>query len=1197
MVLPTRTEGTIVEVPPQRLQRLLDPHDRSLHVRTMNTQLSSFQTTRVFKPALVALVFVSALAVLADVHAHGTEDPDNEKFFEEKVRPLLAEKCWSCHGDSPRPKGGLRLTSRSAVLEGGDSGLAVVAGRPEESPLIHAIRYIEEPKMPPASQLKESEIDILKHWVTTGLPWPSSAENTTPPASSTTTTHQGNSPHWAFQPIQTNPPPEVEYSAWIKSPVDRFILHKLEAQRYAPAPAADPRTLIRRATFDLTGLPPTPAEVEAFLADSSPNAFAKVIDRLLASNAYGQRWGRHWLDLVRYADARDLIQLPPESDFREAWRYRDWVVAAFNQDQPYNEFLRDQIAGDLVPTNVPGGLNADGLVATGMLAIADFVPGDVDKDQMVADYVNDQIDVVSRGFLGLSLACARCHDHKFDPISTEDYYALAGIFFSTRLIPSPVPGNTPLVRVPLLPAAEVENINRENTNRTLRISTLERDLAHAHEREFATYLKSTLIQQAGRYLVAAANHRALPQTENMPLARCATQNGLEEPLLASWVEYLNRVATQPSIACHPGLQAAAEGKLNGAALEQFATDLQTEINTLAHTQAAEANPLILQLRADDPQLVTNTEGNVTLWPNHALLAPDATPVEKEKGPSKAQVEINGHTKQVLRFDGSALLEVSRQTPTTGSLFAVFRTAEPATGGQRLVGFEDADSGKHGLGVMPTPEGGLHVILRNEGKSGDLIDPKPATGFEVIAITWGPGGTSLTRHGMTQNQNGIESISAVPSLSGLRIGGPGTGAAAKFRGDLAELRLYDRPLSHAEQQNVTQELEQRWFNPPNPDPVHQNTLANVHEELLSRRGPFWVSSEQRQALLPTETRDQLTALKDEYETLKKQPAREIPQAVVVQDGGPKDTRFEGFKDSPVFLRGNYKKPGKVVSRGFPKVLTTEPAPPIIEGSGRRQLAEWLTRPDHPLTARVMVNRIWQHHFGEALVRTPNDFGIRGEPPTHPELLDHLAAQFINSGWSVKAMHRLILLSATYQQSSSECDKQLAQADPENRLVGRMMHRRLDAESVRDSLLAVAGNLDFAPAQVAFLDLNVPRRTLYLSATRTGAATSDFGRLFDRADPGSIIPKRDQSIVAPQSLFFLNDPFVRQQAAALSARLAREESLNNLTRIQRLYAILFSRDPTPAEVDVGLSFLESANTDDAWARYCLIALASHEFIYVK
>ena len=308
---------------------------------------------------------------------------------------------------------------------------------------------------------------------------------------------------------------------------------------------ADRRTLLRRATFDLTGLPPTPEEVEAFLADASPDAFARVVDRLLASPAYGERWGRHWLDVVRYADARDLIQLPAESDFREAWRYRDWVVDAFNRDLPYPEFVRYQIAGDLLPPSRPGGINADGLVATGLLAIADFVPGDVDKDQMIADYVNDEIDVVGRAFLGLSIACARCHDHKFDPISAEDYYALAGIFFSTRLIPGPVPGNTPLVRVPLLPPDELARLRARDAADKRRRAELEQQLPDAVDRAYIAHLRRLIAGQTARYLVAACEYRHAAGRRS-PRWPAGGRRGLHEGLLAAWVDYLGRIAKQPS---------------------------------------------------------------------------------------------------------------------------------------------------------------------------------------------------------------------------------------------------------------------------------------------------------------------------------------------------------------------------------------------------------------------------------------------------------------------------------------------------------------------------------------------------------------------------------------------------------------------------------------------------------------------------
>jgi hypothetical protein len=527
-----------------------------------------------------------------------------------------------------------------------------------------------------------------------------------------------------------------------------------------------------------------------------------------------------------------------ESDFREAWRYRDWVVDSFNRDLPYTDFVRMQIAGDLQPSPLTAGFSKDGLVATGLLAIADFVPGDVDKNQMIADYVNDQVDVVSRAFLGLSVACARCHDHKFDPISTEDYYAMSGIFFSSRIIPGPVAGNTPLVRVPLLSPMEIAQQKEEVAADARRRSELERSLAP-------------------------------------------------------------------------------------------------------------------------------------------------------------------------------------------------------------------------------------------------------------------------------------------------------------------------------------------------------------------RGAFGLLESEHSTRLASEQRKELEAQRAELEALRNKRPVSVPMAVVIQDGGPKGTRHEGFADAHVFIRGDSKRLGKMVPRGFPKILTGKEEVKITDGSGRLQLANWLTRPENPLTARVMVNRIWQHHFGEGLVRTPNDFGERGERPTHPELLNFLAAKFVESGWSVKTMHRLIMLSATYQQSSSVSAATLAR-DPENRLFGRMNRQRLEAEAIRDSLLAVSGKLDPARGGPPFTELAVPRRTLYLMSARTGANTSDFGRLFDRADPSLIVAQRGQSVVAPQALFFLNDPFVSGTAKALATRIVREAPANAEARIKHLYALVLGRPPTQAEVELGVKLLGGG--PDALERYCLLVLCTNEFLYI-
>ncbi len=1134
------------------------------------------------------------------------------EFFEQNVRPLLVEKCWSCHGNAGRPKGGLQLTSRPSLLKGGDSGAAAIAGDPAGSPLIRAVRYEQDPKMPPKGKLKDREIEVLTRWVALGLPWPETkpAPSTAAAGNATAGFTDLERRFWAFQPVKAVSVPAVRETSRARSPIDRFLLAALESKGLTLAAPADMGTLLRRATFDLIGLPPTPEEIDAFLADRSPQAFARVVDRLLASPRYGERWGRHWLDVVRYADARDLIQLPAESDFREAWRYRDWVALAFNRDLPYTEFISLQVAGDLLPPPQPGGINKDGLVATGLLAIADFVPGDVDKDQMIADYVNDQIDVVSKAFLGLSVACARCHHHKFDPISAEDYYALAGIFFSTRLIPGPVPGNTPLVRVPLLSQDELAKVQARDASDQRRRAELERQLPDAVDRAYVALLRQLVATKIAPYLVSASEYRQRTPTQACPsLAEVARQRGLREEWLTGFVAYLGRVAAQPSIDRHLAVRGAASGALAGSKLEKSAAELQHELAALvarkdqesasARGEHALERAALVHLRADDPYLITDGAGRVILWPNRAELPADARPVKQGPGPLKTSADINGHARAVLRFDGEALLELPRRVPSKGSLFVVYRPADTGSASQRLLGWEDSDAGKHGLGLMPDPKGRLHAVLRNHGRSGDLVDSRPAPGFELVCVTWGPRGTTLHRNGAAAgSQKGVDEVSSDPGLAALRLGGPGSGGSPRYRGDLAEVRVYDRQLDEIERRLVEAELHAAWTGPSGRKAPPSDPLFELYEELLSARGPFWLSAGARSALIPAPERSRLDSLRRELDVLKKKPPADIPRAVVVQDGGPKGTRYEGFKDSHVFLRGNSSRLGKTVPRGVPRILVGDGHPQlrIKAGSGRRELAGWLVRPDNPLTARVMVNRIWQHHFGEGLVRTPNDFGARGERPTNPELLDWLAARFVESGWSVKAMHRLIMLSSAYRQSSRAGALALA-LDPENRLFGRMNRRRLDAEAIRDSLLAVAGQLDASLGGLAFADLAVPRRTLYLQSVRTGPSSTDFGRLFDRADPGSIVPARGESVVAPQALFFLNDPFVSAIARALATQVAHEEPGTPEARIRRLYARVLARPPAPAELGLGLRFLAAERDGDPWERYCHLILCQNEVIYIE
>ena len=649
------------------------------------------------------------------------------------------------------------------------------------------------------------------------------------------------------------------------------------------------------------------------------------------------------------------------------------------------------------------------------------MPGDVDKDQMIADYVNDEIDVVGQTFLGLSLACARCHDHKFDPISTEDYYALAGIFFSTSLIPGTVPGNTPLVRVPLLPPDELARLQARDAADARRRAELEQQVPDSVDRAYIAHLKRLISGQTARYLVAACEYRNR-QTDSAkaPLGEPAHRHGLHEGLLAAWVDYLSRVAEQTTAGRHPTLRDAATGKRVGPALNQSAAELQQALAALATRRETESaapsedgslpRDCVLRFRADDPYLLTDSESRARLWPNRSGLPADARPVGSGKGPLKTTAAIGGQTKDVLRFDGQALLEAPRLVPSIGSLYVVFQSAKTATGGQRLLGWEDSDVGKHGLSLMPEPGGALRAILRNHGQAGDLVDSRAESGFEIVCVTWGPNGTTLHRNGVAAGSSkGIVAVSSDTGITALHLGGPGSGSSPRFRGDVAEIRVYQRQLDDAARQRVETDLHRTWFEAINATALPRDPIAELYDELLSARGPFWLPADARKALLPLEDRSRLASLGHELDVLKSKAPIEVPQAVVVREGGPKGTRHEGFKDAPVFLRGNHKRLGKSVPRGFPRVLTGGRPTRITEGSGRRQLADWLTRPDHPLTARVMVNRIWQHHFGEGLVRTANDFGRRGDPPSHPELLDYLAARFVESGWSAKATHRLIMLS--------------------------------------------------------------------------------------------------------------------------------------------------------------------------------------------
>jgi mono/diheme cytochrome c family protein len=740
--------------------------------------------TSVTRPVLLTafvLTFLGALSARALTPAEVT-------FFENNVRPLLDSKCYACHSArAERVKGGLRLDSREGVLTGGDNGPVIVPGKPDDSPLIVAVRYTDEDlQMPPkGKKLSDKEIATLEKWVQMGAPDPRESQPV-----ATKSAGDGKD-HWAWQPLKEPPVPKVKNMTWVKNPVDNFILAKLEASSLKPSAPADKGILIRRAYFDLIGLPPTPEQVDAFLADNSPKAFEKVVDELLASPHYGERWARHWLDTARYSDTKgDVRRFREDPENPHAYLYRDYVIKSFNDDKPYNEFILEQIAADQLPATKQ---DKSLLVALDFLTVGDRFMG------MRNDILNDQIDVVTKGFLGLTVSCARCHDHKFDPIPQKDYYSLHGIF-----------------------ASSIEP-------------------------------------------------RVLPVIEDIK----------ETP---DFLEYQTRLKT---------------------------------------------------LLAEQDQLETEF-------------------IALRRGPNR---------------DREAIRQLQRR----------------------------------------------------------------------------------------QGQN-------LKALSDLEMTHPGA------------------------------------------------------------------------------------------------PKR----AMALQDASRP-------KDSNLLIRGEAGNRGTVVPRQFLEVLSLDARKPFTQGSGRLQLAQAIADPKNPLTPRVLVNRVWLKHFGEGFVPSPDDLGTMSEPPSHPELLDYLASEFIQHDWSLKQLHRAILLSATWQQGSRN-NPRYAEVDPFNRLLWRQNMRRLELEPVRDALLAISGVLEPELYGKPF-DLTkapqTPRRTLYARVDRQNLPETFLH--FDFASPDLSTGRRHVTTVPQQTLFFMNNPMVIELAKKL---VAREDFLalqNDAARVQRLYLLLYQRLPQPDEIELGINFL--------------------------
>ena len=839
--------------------------------------------------------------------------------FEKKVRPVLAARCHACHngrGGTP-PQGGLTLDSAAGIRKGGNSGTAIQPGDPDESLLLRAIRYTSKSlRMPPDKPLPPETVADIETWIRNGAPLPADAP----------VVAKSNRPQlWSLTPPQKSTPPEVRQSNWPRHDIDRFILQKLEAANLTPSPEADRRTLIRRAYFDLAGLPPTVEETDRFAADESPNAYESLIDRLLASPRYGERWGRHWLDVARYADSvNDAVNTGQRHPW--SYTYRDWVISALNEDLPYDKFATYQIAADRIP-----GLDRRHLAALGFLSLGRVFP------KSYPETVDDRIDAVTRGFMGFTVACARCHDHKYDPIPTKDYYSLYSILGNIQAPPE----------LPLLAKSDGAPMPSTYKERLDRIRSVDREYRERRNAEMIKFFKT----QIAEYLIATRDADGLSNTDIEELIR---ERQLNAHILTRWRKYLkeSKAVNEPVFRLwHAGVAAGPD----------FAAKWPSTMKT------ASGNPLVeAEVRAKAPGSLAD------LAAAYAVV--------------------------LTRNDSASPLAV----PQAEQLRAVLR------GPQSPV-------------AVPVEE---FPLIYTEGDS-----------------------------------NNTRSI------------------RVRYDAMLA-LAAYDGAPPRA------MAIE----NVPNPAPGH------------------------------------------------------------------------------VFVRGNPSNPGAPVQPRFLSCLGGDDEHAFRDG--RLELANAIVDRTNPFTARVIVNRIWMHHFGAGLVTTPSDFGLRGDPPSHRELLDHLAVDFVDSGWSLKKLHRRIMLSATYRQSSADAEAG-RKADPENRLLWRMNRQRLEIEALRDSMLMASGELNLTmggPPVLLTTQPAMPRRSVYGFIER--GRVPAFLNAFDFASPDQHAPTRYVTTVPQQALFFMNSPFVMEQSRVLAGKVPVTDPSQ---KVRALYRSILGRDPRANELAAALQFV--------------------------
>ncbi len=1254
----------------------------------------------------VGMLLAASLLVMS---SHSACADERDDFFEAKIRPVLVGTCFRCHGGT-KTSGELRIDSRETLLKGGESGPAIVPGKPEESLLIKAIqRQADISAMPPEKDkaLRADQVAAFVAWVKAGAAWPAK------------TAKFEVAKHWAFEPIRDVSPPAVQDKPWVKSSIDPFIRAKQEAAGVRPAPVADKLTLIRRATFDLTGLPPTTEEVQAFEQNVSPQAFETVVDRLLKSPAYGERWGRHWLDVVRYADtAGETADYPVPL----AWRYRNYVIDAFNNDKPYDEFLREQIAGDVLAGQGPRERYAEQATATGYLAISRRFGFDSENYHHLT--IQDTIDTLGQTVLGLSLGCARCHDHKFDAVSMSDYYALYGIFDSSRYA---FPGSEQKQKVrsllPLLPPSESQPKWREFDARVASIAaSLEKQkqpvpgailrslndldgdfemqapaaggsngvlvppwlyqgkiaITNGAQSPFKNfYLRgkvgASIPAGAGEYRIAQAlyprrsrdNCNTLHVNLDFRIAAPdASAKGLHRFRIGALPDSaaVEVLISSESVSLRIGetLESVAALKPNQWHNLQLTLDLKNrsvsgKVGIPESTTEFTSKPLSPSWPGKIDFVVLDTLGQMdtklltvefdNLGVQESPIAPVSTelPMPAIAASGLDPVVLTKELEDLTGFDGDFELQTKDAPP-----------ASPWGPGPNSVVKLSANSQSPFQNAFAPGELGIHMPNRGEydGFGRTVANVKPNQDGRLFASfdfrcaskdaggngSWryylghGPGNSAAVELFFNGNEFFRRSADAREAVYPLVVG---EWYQVQLTLDLKAKTYTGQFASRAKKTEFSGQLATGWdgtidytfidsyghIGGVRPSLDADNFVISATELPAMDAAPVGVTKtarESRRAKV-AELRQQLVSLQSNGE-LSKQELNKLladgPFALTygMAEGTPHNVRMQ--------MRGEPDQPGIEVPRGFIKVLGGGPLAAETSGSGRLELAQWLTRTDNPLTARVMVNRIWQYHFGRGLVKTPNDFGVRGVPPTHPELLDHLATQFIKSGWSVKGMHRLMMLSATYQQASVAGEGASGTERTEVvELYASFPRRRLSAEEIRDAILTVSGELDLTPALEhpfptpinwgysqhgpfsAVYDHN--KRSVYLMTQRL--KRHPFLSQFDGADPNATTAERLGTTVPTQALFFLNDPFVHTKAEKWAARL-QATNPDEVQRIEQAWRRAFGRAPTEIERAEATEFLAAYRTELAAAKmdnvevrslaaYLRTLIGSNEFLHVE